>query len=291
MNERPGPGGGNQAVFSGASSLSILIVFLIFFFLFREALPFFMQRGLQDFISLEWIPVSFQKPSYGLVPLFTGTFIVTFIAMCLAVGPGVLAAVYVAELAGRREQEILKPVLEILAGIPSVVIGFFGLVTLAPLIKGMFGLPSGLTALTGAILLALMALPTIVSISEDAIRSVPRSYRDASLALGASPMQTIWRAVVPAAAPGIFAAVMLGAGRVLGETMVVLMVTGNAYITTLNPFESVRTMTATVAAEMGEVAFGSMHYSALFAVGVILLLVTFVFNLVARRVLERYVRK
>jgi phosphate transport system permease protein len=193
-------------------------------------------------------------------------------------------------LAGSKEREFLKPFIELLAAIPSVVLGFFGLVVLAPLVKAVFHLGTGLTALTGAILLALMAVPTIVSISEDAIRSVPRSYREASMALGATEIQTIWRVTVPAALSGIVAAVMLGMGRVIGETMAVLMVTGNAAVMTFSPFESVRTMTATVAAEMGEVTYGSTHYQALFWVGIVLLLATFVLNVVAQRVLRRYQR-
>jgi len=171
-----------------------------------------------------------------------------------------------------------------------VVLGFFGLLVLAPIVKGLFGLSSGLTALTGAVLLALMAIPTIVSISEDAIRSVPRSYREASMALGASEMQTLWGVTVPAALSGIIAAIMLGMGRVVGETMVVLMVTGNAAILTLSPFESVRTMTATIAAEMGEVTSGSTHYQALFWLGILLLAATFTLNMVAQRVLGKYQR-
>jgi phosphate transport system permease protein len=201
---------------------------------------------------------------------------------------GIGAAVYISELARPTEREILKPFIEILAGIPSVVIGFFGLVVLVPLIKSSFGLSTGLTALAGAVLLALMAIPTVVSISEDAIRSVPASYKAASLALGASKMQTIWKVTVPAALPGIVAAIMLGIGRVIGETMAVMMVTGNAAVITASPFNSVRTMTATIAAEMGEVAFGSTHYRALFCVGIVLLLATFGLNIIAQKFLKKY---
>ena len=168
------------------------------------------------------------------------------------------------------------------------MIGFFGLIVLSPLVKELFGLETGLTALTGALLLALMAIPTVISISEDAIRSVPLAYKEASLALGASHLQTSFRVVTPAALPGIIAAIMLGMGRVVGETMVVLMVTGNAAKITLSPFDSVRTMTATIAAEMGEVAFGSAHYAALFWVGIVLLITTFGLNMVAQHVLKKY---
>jgi len=206
----------------------------------------------------------------------------------IAVPTGVCTAVYMAELANRTERTFLKPLIELLAGLPSVVIGFFGLIVLAPWIKSVFHLSSGLNALTGGILLALMAIPTIVSIAEDALQAVPQVYKQASLALGASHLETVWKVLVPAALPGIAAAVMLGTGRVIGETMAVLMVTGNAAIVSFSPLESVRTMTATVAAEMGEVAFGSDHYRALFCVGMVLLLMTLVLNLVSRRVLEKY---
>ncbi|MBX7259019.1 MAG: phosphate ABC transporter permease subunit PstC, partial [Candidatus Hydrogenedentes bacterium] len=199
-------------------------------------------------------------------------------------------AVYIAELAGPREREVLKPFVELVAAIPSVVLGFFGLIVVAPALRRLFDLPSGLTALTGALVLALMAVPTIVTISEDAIRSVPMSYKEASMAMGANRMQTIWRVTVPAAMSGIIASVMLGMGRVIGETMAVIMLTGNAAMTTLSPLAPVRTMTATIAAEMGEIVFGSEHYQALFWVGILLLLSTFLLNIVAMRVLKSYQR-
>lgn len=272
------------------SSLSILIVLFIFLFLFKEALPFLRDPGLGNLANTRWVPLSFQKEVFGIVPLIVGSVLITLLAAFIAVPFGVCGAVYVAELAGSTERELLKPFIELLAAIPSVVLGFFGLVVLAPIVKNVFQLSTGLTALTGAILLALMSIPTIMSISEDAIRSVPRSYREASMALGATEMQTLWRVTVPAALSGIIAAVMLGMGRVIGETMAVLMVTGNAAIVTLSPFESVRTMTATIAAEMGEVTYGSRHYQALFWVGIVLLLATFALNMVAQRVLRRYQR-
>jgi len=169
-----------------------------------------------------------------------------------------------------------------------VVLGFFGLIVVAPLVKDIFGLSTGLTALTGALLLSLMAIPTVISISEDALASVPYALKNASLALGASHLQTIFRVTLPAALPGIVAAVMLGIGRVIGETMAVLMVTGNSAIVTFSPLESVRTMTATIAAEMGEVPFGSVHYQSLFWIGIILLFITFILNIIAQRVLKKY---
>ncbi len=274
-------------LFSTAST-SILIVIGIFVFLGKEAGPFAFGPGLKELTGSRWIPVSFQKESFGLLPLITGSLLVTGLATLLTNPFGVGSAVYISELARPAEREILKPFIEILAGIPSVVIGFFGLVVLVPLIKDCFKLSTGLTALAGAVLLALMAIPTVVSISEDAIRSVPASYKAASLALGASKIQTIWKVTVPAALPGIIAAIMLGIGRVIGETMAVMMVTGNAAVITASPFDSVRTMTATIAAEMGEVAFGSTHYRALFCVGIVLLLMTFAVNMIVQKVLKKY---
>jgi phosphate transport system permease protein len=273
-----------------SSSMCIVIVLLIFVFLFKEAAPFVKDPGLSSLTGTRWVPVSFQKQQFGLGPLLCGSLLVTALATLLAIPFSVCGAVYIAELAGSREREILKPFIELLAAIPSVVLGFFGLVVLAPFVKTVFHLNTGLTALTGALILALMAVPTIISISEDAIRSVPHSYREASMALGASEIQTVWKVTFPAALSGIIAAIMLGMGRVIGETMAVLMVTGNAAIMTASPVESVRTMTASVAAEMGEVTYGSTHYQALFWVGIVLLVITFMLNVIAQRVLRRYQR-
>jgi phosphate transport system permease protein len=273
-----------------AASTAILIVVLIFAFLFKEAFPFIRDPGLSALVGTRWVPESFQQALYGILPLVSGSVLVTALALLFAVPVSVAGAVYISELAGPREREILKPFIELVAAIPSVVLGFFGLIVLAPAVKAVFHLNSGLTAMTGALLLALMAIPTIVTISEDAIRNVPAAYKEASMALGASRLQTVWRVTVPAALSGIVAGVMLGMGRIIGETMVVLMVTGNAAILTFSPFESVRTMTATVAAEMGEVSFGSTHYQALFWVGLVLLAATFLLNWLAQRVLRRYER-
>jgi phosphate transport system permease protein len=277
-----------KIIFTSASTTAILIVLLIFLFLFKEAFPFIKDPGIGKLFGESWRPVSFQKDTYGIIPLLTGSFLVTLLATLIAIPFGVIGAVYISEVSTRYEREFLKPFIELLAGIPSVVIGFFGLVVVAPLIKSVFGLQSGLTALTGALLLALMAIPTIISISEDAINSVPKTYKEASYAVGASKLQTIWRVTVPASISGITAAVMLGMGRVIGETMAVLMVTGNAAIISFSPFNSVRTMTATIAAEMGEVPFGSTHYSALFWIGIILLIITFGLNLIAQKVFSKY---
>ncbi len=271
-----------------SASVSVISVALIFLFLFKEGGDFLSSPGIGSLFDTRWTPVSFVNERFGLYPLIAGSLLVTFLATAIAIPFGVLGAVYIAEIAKPREREILKPFIEILAGIPSVVIGFFGLIILAPFVKNVFGLYSGLNALSGALLLALMAIPTIITISEDAIKSCPKSYRQASLAMGASRLQTLWRVVMPASLSGIIAAIALGMGRVIGETMVVLMITGNAPQITASPLESVRTMTATIAAEMGEVAFGSEHYQALFIVGIVLLLFTFALNIFSRLFYRRY---
>ncbi len=273
---------------ASAASSSILIVVMIFLFLAKESLTFIEEPGILALFNSKWNPVSFFNESFGIYPLITGTLVVTFFATIIAVPFGVILAVYMAEVANPKESALLKPFVELLAGLPSVVLGFFGLVVVAPFIKELFNLGSGLNALTGAVLLAMMAVPTITSISEDALRSVPASYKQASLALGASKLQTVWKVIVPAAMSGIIASIMLGMGRVIGETMAVLMVTGNAPLLTLNPLESVRTMTATIAGEMGEVSHGDSHYSALFWVGLVLLLFTFILVYISHRVLKKY---
>jgi len=275
-------------ILASAASISVLVVLLVFYFLFKESFLFAQANGIKILLGTQWKPVSFFDPSFGVLPLITGSFLVTCIAGLIAIPLGIVIAVYLAEIAGEKEKEILKPLIEILASLPSVVLGFFGLVVLAPLIQKIFNLNSGLTALTGAVLLAVMAIPTITSVSEDALRAVPALYKQASLALGASRLQTIWRVTVPAGLSGIVAAVMLGMGRVIGETMAVLMVTGNAPALTFSPTESARTMTATIASEMGEVAQGSEHYGALFWVGLILLFITFLLVAFSQRILKKY---
>jgi phosphate transport system permease protein len=213
---------------------------------------------------------------------------VTLTAIAIALPLGVATAVFVREVAPPWARELLKPGIEVLAGIPSVVLGFFGMTVLAPLIRKYLGAPTGLTAFTGSLVLAYMSLPTIISIAEDALDNVPKSYRDASLAMGATRWQTIWRVVVPAARSGMVTAVMLGMGRAIGETMAVMMVTGNAARMPVDLqalFMPVRTMTATIAAEMGEVASGSTHYHALFGIGIVLFALTFAINLGAARVM------
>ncbi len=260
---------------------SIGFVVLIFIFLLREGTPLFFEVSLDNLFSTRWYPTF---DLFGTLPLILGSILVTVTAIAIALPLGVATAVYVGEVAPGWVREILKPLIEVLAGIPSVVLGFFGMTLLAPLIRETLGVATGLTAFTGALLLAYMALPTIISVAEDALDAVPKSYRDAGLAMGATQWQTIWRVVVPAARSGIIVAVMLGLGRAIGETMAVMMVTGNAARMPLSLdsiFRPARTMTATIAAEMGEVAQGSTHYHALFGIGIILFVLTFVINLAA----------
>jgi phosphate transport system permease protein len=262
---------------------AIVIIALIFFFLVREGFPTFFEVPLDDLFSRRWYPI---EELFGLLPLLVGSFLVTIGAVLMAVPLGLTTAVYLGEIAPTWQREILKPLIEVLAGIPSIVLGFLGWVALAPLIQNM-GAPSGLTAFTGSLILAYMALPTIISITEDALYAVPREYRDGALAIGATQWQTIWRVVLPAARSGIVIAVMLGIGRAIGETMAVMLVTGNAAnIPELGLsafFQPVRTMTATIAAEMGEVAQGSLHYNVLFTVGIVLFVITFLINSLASR--------
>ncbi len=261
----------------------IVIVTLIFLFLLKEGLPTFLDIPLRQLFGRRWYPI---EGMFGLVPLLVGSLLVTVGAVIIAVPLGLITAIYLGEIAPPWLREILKPIIEMLAGIPSIVLGFLGWVALAPLIQRM-GAPTGLTAFTGSLILAYMALPTIISISEDALYAVPKEYRDGALAIGATQWQTIWRVVLPAARTGIVIAVMLGVARAIGETMAVMMVTGNAAnIPKLGPgmfFSPVRTMTATIAAEMGEVAQGSLHYSTLFGIGIVLFLVTFAINSLAAR--------
>lgn len=270
-----------EAVVRVAGVSTIGFVVLIFLFLLREGVPVFLRVPLSNLLDTRWYPTfSF----FGMLPLILGSVLVTVSAIVMALPLGVATAVFVREVAPGWAREILKPMIEVLAGIPSVVLGFFGMTLLAPLVREVLGAPTGLTAFTGALILAYMALPTIISVAEDALDAVPKSYRDASLAMGATQWQTIWRVVVPAARSGILTAVMLGMGRAIGETMAVMMVTGNAArmpLTLDSLFRPVRTMTATIAAEMGEVARGSTHYHALFGIGIVLFVLTFLINLAA----------
>ncbi len=239
----------------------------------------------------EWMPTSTPAAQFGVLPLILGTLLVSIVAILIALPLGLGVAIYLSELAGERMRKVLKPAIELLAGIPSVVYGFFGLVVLVPLIQKTFGLPVGETALAGSIILAIMALPTIITVAEDAMRGTPRSMREASLALGANHWQTIYKVIIPYASSGISAAVVLGIGRAIGETMAVLMVTGNAAVMPRSLFEPVRTIPATIAAELGEAPSGGAHYEALFMLGCILFLITLIISITAEAISKRQSNK
>jgi phosphate transport system permease protein len=263
---------------------AILFVVLIFFFLLREGIPALGQVELDVLFSQRWYPI---EEYFGILPLITGSLIVTIGAMIVALPFGIGTAVFMSEVAPRWLREILKPLVELLGGLPSVVLGFLGILILSPFLRVFLDLPTGLTALAGALLLGGIAVPTIVSIAEDALDAVPYSYREAAWAMGATRWQTIWRVTLPAAKSGALTAVMLGIGRTIGETMTVMMVTGNAPVlaTKLNSiFHPVRTMTATIAAEMGEVANASTHYHVLFFIGLVLFLISLAVNVTASSV-------
>lgn len=246
------------------------------------------KNNIPDFLSgKEWFPTSEPAVVLGVLPLILGTLMVSFFAILFALPVGLATAVYMSEVADERIRKILKPIIELLSGIPSVVFGFFGLIVIVPMIHDLFNLPVGETALAGSIVLAIMALPTIITVSEDALRNTPRSMREASLALGANKWQTIYRVVIPYSMSGISAAAILGIGRAIGETMAVLMVTGNAAVMPHSLLQPVRTIPATIAAELGEAPSGGVHYKALFALGCILFILTVLINLWVESVSSR----
>ncbi len=262
----------------------------IFVLLVAKAAPAFREIRLSEFLfSANWNPTAtFVPASYGIKSMLVSTLMVSVGALAIAIPIGIGAAAYLSDVASRRTREIVKPVIEILAGIPSVVIGFLGIVLVGPLIAKLFHLPNGLNALNGSILLAAMALPTIISMSEDALSSVPKSFGEASLALGATPWQTLVRVKIPAALSGIIAASMLGMGRAIGETMTVLMATGCAIAMPKSFLQSVETMTSAIAIELGEVPYDTTHYYALFGIGLVLFIITFIVNMAADIALHRY---
>jgi phosphate transport system permease protein len=266
---------------------AIVFVVLIFFFLLREGLPALGEVDLTSLLSVRWYPI---ENYFGILPLLTGSLIVTLGAGLIAVPFGIGTAVYISEIAPRWMREILKPLVELLGGLPSVVLGFLGILVLSPYLRVFLDLPTGLTALAGSLLLAGIAVPTVVSVAEDALDAVPRAYREGAWALGATRWQTIWRVTLPAARSGVLTAVMLGVGRAIGETMAVMMVTGNAPVLAIklgSLFSPVRTMTATIAAEMGEVASGSTHYHVLFLIGLVLFMISLAVNIIASSVVFR----
>jgi phosphate transport system permease protein len=269
--------------------LVVLVLAGIFALLVFTSVPAFKEISLKEFLfSAVWNPTSYVKPAYGIVAMLVSTFMVTVGALLIAIPLGIGTAAYLSDIASERVREISKPIIEILAGIPSVVIGFLGIVLVGPIIAKVFNIPNGLNAVNGSILLAVMALPTIISLTEDALNSVPKSYSEASLALGASRWQTIIKVKIPAALSGIFAASMLGMGRAIGETMTVLMATGCAPAMPRSFLDSVRTMTSTIAIELGEVPYFTTHYYALFGVGLVLFIITFAINMIADIVLRKY---
>lgn len=276
-----------------SATTTVIGIILIFVFVFREALPVLFdgetmkEANLAKFASNgPWQPVS-SDPRFSLLPLIIGSLKATLVAMVTAVPIAVLAALYTSEFAPRRVRELIKPLIELLAGIPSVVLGFFALMVLATWIQAITGSTVRLNAINAGIALGFAILPVVYSVSEDALRAVPPSYREASLALGASAWQTAFFVTLPAAWAGIFAAVMLGVGRAVGETMIVLMASGNAALATMPLTDSIRTLSATVAAELAEVVVGSTHYSVLFFIGSLLFFVTFILNVAAGLMVDR----
>ena len=258
---------------------NVVIVFLIFLFILTNSMQAFKDVPVAKFfLGREWISLS---DKFGLLPLLSGTFRVTLVALAISIPISIMSAVYMSEYASKKTRDIFKLLIETMSALPSVVLGYIGLYVLSTPVKEVFGLNTGLTALTGGILLSFMAIPTMVSISDDAIRALDPSYKEASLAMGANKLETVVNIILPAAFPGIFAGIMLGFGRIIGETITVLMVTGNAPILGGGILSPVRTLTATIAAEMGEVVNGSTHYFILFAVGLVLFGISFVTNTIA----------
>ena len=269
----------------GIGVSNIIIIFLIFLFIFFNGIKFFSEYPISKFLfGTKWISLS---NYFGLLPLLVGSFWVTLIALLISVPVGIFTAIYIAEYASPRMRTLLKITIETMSAVPSVVLGFLGLYVLSGVVKNIFNLNSGLTALSGGIMRAFMAIPTIVSIADDSLIALDKSYKEASLALGANKIETIVNVLLPAAFPGIFAGIMLGFGRIIGETLTVLMITGNSPILATTPLSPVRTLTATIAAEMGEVVNGSTHYYALFAIGLILFLISFITNSIADRFIQK----
>ncbi|MFN9784740.1 MAG: phosphate ABC transporter permease subunit PstC [Sphingobacteriales bacterium] len=269
--------------------LTIIILGAILFMLLYNSVAFFTNHAPLDFLTgSQWNPGSKPKGNYGILPLIMGTLLVTFGAMVIAVPIGILTAAYISEFAGARLKMWLKPFIEMLSAIPSVAIGFLGIVIIGPGLAKLFGIQNGLNALNGSILLAIMSLPTIITVAEDAIHAIPSAYKEASLALGANKWETLFKVTIPAASPGLIAAVMLGLGRAIGETMTVLMATGNALAFPEGYLDPVRTITATIAIEMGEVPYQTTHYFALFAIATVLFLITLAVNIAGERIAKHY---
>ncbi len=277
-----------QKIFFLIAMASITTLFLIMVFLFREGLPIFKTVSVKEFVfGHYWYPTS-EPPDFGIFPLIIASLSVTVVSAVISIPLGVMTAVYLAEIASKKVSEIAKPVVELLAALPSVVIGFFGMVLVAPFLQKVFNIPTGLNLFNAALMLAFMSIPTICSISEDAIHSVPVALKEASIALGATHLETIVRVILPASISGISTAVILGLSRAIGETMVVLMVAGGAAMLPESIFDPVRPMPASIASEMAEAPVGGEHYYALFATGVVLFLFTLIFNVIADHIAYKY---
>ena len=275
-------------VFFGIALACIITLGLITLFLFMEGFPVFDLVSVKDFVfGMYWYPTS-DPPDFGIFPLIVGSILVTILSAAISIPLGVMSALYLAEIAKPKMREIVKPVVELIASLPSVVIGFFGMVIMAPFLQNVFDIPTGLNMFNAALMLAFMSIPTICSISEDAIYSVPNALREASLGLGATKLETIIRVILPASISGVSTAVILGMSRAIGETMVVLMVAGGAAALPHSLFDPVRPMPASIAAEMAEAPFRGDHYHALFATGVVLFIFTFFFNLIADMIAHKY---
>ena len=279
---------GIRFLFFGVALASITTLFLIALFLFVEGIPIFKEVSVSDFVfGKYWYPTD-DPPDFGIFPLIIASIAVTVVSSAISIPLGVLTALYLAEGASARVREWVKPVVELLAALPSVVIGFFGMVIVAPVLQDILDIPTGLNLFNASLMLAFMSIPTICSLSEDAIFSVPGELKEASLALGATRWETIARVIFPASISGVCTAVILGMSRAMGETMVVLMVAGGATMIPTSLFDPVRPMPASIAAEMAEAPFQSEHYYALFAIAIILFLFTLAFNVIAEQFSHRY---
>lgn len=275
-------------IFTLLAFTSLVLLLGIVIVLFKEALPVFKHVGFFEFVfGKEWYP-TYEPPDFGILSLIVGSFTVMVGATIVSVPLGIGSALYLHELASYKQRAIIKPLIEILAGVPSIVYGFFGMVIIAPFIQDLLSIPIGLCLFTASLILGIMAVPFICSITEDALSYVPKSFREASFAVGANRWQTLTRVIIPAAGSGISTAIILGMSRIVGETMTVLMVAGGSAIIPTSIFDAVRPMTATIAAEMGETAMGTAHFHALFAIGLILFLITLIFNIIAEIISRRY---
>jgi phosphate transport system permease protein len=277
-----------KILFTVLAFASLFFLAGIIFVLFKESFPLLYETNVLGFIfGSQWYP-SHEPAEFGVLPLILASLWVSAGALFVCVPLGIGSALYINEIASFRQKQILKPLVEILAGIPSIVYGFFGMLIVAPFVQNLFNIPTGLCALSASVVLGIMAIPTVASISEDALSFVPKSFKEASYALGANRWQTLTKVIIPAAASGISASLILGMSRIVGETMTVLMVSGGAAVIPKSFFDPVRPMTSTIAAEMGEAAVGSAHYHCLFAIGLILFLIAFVFNAAAETISKKY---